>query len=215
MKISKKVAVAAVAAVVGLAGTVGMGVASAQTSDSRDSIVDKIAAKFSLNKDDVQAVFDEQRQEHMAERQAEFSEDLQQKVDAGDITAEQKALIEAKQDELQAAREAKMTELDEWAETNSIDRKFLMAGRGHGMAHGNKDRLQDAVDDGELTAEQKSLIEAKQDELEAAREAERDSLKQWATDNNIELSLLGGPGGHKGPGGMGGRGHGADDMTNN
>ena len=59
------------------------------------------------------------------------------------------------------------------------------------------ERLTQAVKDGKLTADQKTKLEAKLKELQAAckdakhdratMKAERDSLKKWATDNGINL----------------------------
>ena len=86
-------------------------------------------------------------------------------------------------------------------------------------------RLDAAVTAGTITADQKTKILAKVKELEATRqanrdalkdktmaerragmEAERTSLKQWATDNKIpeNLLMMGGLGGHMGHGPMGG-----------
>lgn len=157
-KLRKGLVAAAAVAVVGSAGLAATQAVNAATSDSstgQTSIVDKIASKFGLNKDDVQKVFDEDRTAHEAERQAKQSEQLQKLVDAGTITADQKAKIEAKIAELQSKREserdsfknltdderkAKMdaakTELDQWAKDNGIDLTKLqgvfMGGRGHG-----------------------------------------------------------------------------------
>lgn len=172
----------AVAAVSALA--VGAGsMASAQGGNS-DTLVDKIATKFNLNKDDVQAVVDEDRSARQAERLADVSKDLQDAVDAGKITAEQKTLIENKMKENQAARETEMTALKEWATSNTIDLKYVMGGGRHGVD------LDDAVADGDITAEQKTLIEQKQAELEKARDEKRDAMEQWAKDNNIDDAYL-------------------------
>jgi 23S rRNA pseudoU1915 N3-methylase RlmH len=192
LKINKQLVVAGALAAVSLAGITGLGVASAETNGS-SSLIDKLATKFNLKKEDVQAVFDEEKSARQAERQEEFSERLQDKVDSGDITAEQKSLIENKIKELQTVREAERTELEKWATDNKIDVKYLMGGH-----HGGDDRLQDAVDDGDITAEQKSLIENKREELEDKREAARDTLEKWAEDNDIELRDIGGLGGHGG-----------------
>ncbi len=183
---------------------IGANAASAQTS-SGSSLVDKIVAKFNLNKDEVQAVFDEERTKQQAERAAEMSDRLQEKVDSGDITAEQKTLIEQKLAEQQTARETERTELEKWASDNGIDAKYLMGGgRGH-MGDDDSSYLDDAVADGNITADQKTLIEQKREELKTKRDADRDALKQWAEDNDISMQdlMMGGPG-HGG--GMGGPG---------
>ena len=153
----------------GLAGYASLATASAQASGA-DNLIDKLVAKFNLNKDEVSAVFDEVKTEQEAERTAEFSERLQEAVDDGDITAEQKTLIENKMTEVKAAMKAERDELEAWAEQNGVDAKYLMMG---GPRDDDDDRLQDTADDGDITAEQKTAIEAKQDELKDKRDARR------------------------------------------
>ena len=139
MKIPKSLLVAGAIATVGLAGATGLGVASAATSSSSTSgtsIVDKLAAKFNLKKEDVQSVFDEDRTAHEAEHQQELSDRLQKLVDNGKITADQKTKIEAKQKELQTARENAKTALEQWAKDNGIDTQYLHLEGGPGRGHG-------------------------------------------------------------------------------
>ncbi|MDB5186294.1 MAG: hypothetical protein JWL85_817 [Candidatus Saccharibacteria bacterium] len=203
MKISKSLAVAGAVATIGLTSAVGIGVASAATSSSSSdssSLVEKIASKFNLNKDDVQKVFDENKVAREAEQQQKVSDRLQKAVDAGKITATQKTLIENKSKELQTARDTERTELQKWADDNKIDAKYLMGGK-HG---GDSDRLQSLVDDKKITAEQKTLIEKKQAELETKRDAAQEALKKWADDNKIDETYLRGSGGHGHRGGNGG-----------
>ena len=146
-------------AIVGLAlvGTVLFGAvntfAQSAVSDqnSMSSLVQKIADKFGLNKDEVQAVFDQNRQEHQAQMQTRFEDQLTQAVTDGKITEEQKQLILQKHKELQENRQSKMEEmkdmsveerrtamekerqeLENWAKENGIALKYLMGGfKGH------------------------------------------------------------------------------------
>ncbi len=104
------------------------------------SLVQKLAAKFNLNKDEVQKVFDEDRTAHEAEREQKLSERLQKLVDAGTITSAQKTAIENKLKELREERQAdreemkdlsdserqskmdeKRNELEGWAQEQGID----------------------------------------------------------------------------------------------
>lgn len=176
----------------------GGSMAMAQGGNGNGSLVERVASKFNLNKEDVQAVFDEEHNAHQTERAAEFSSDLQKAVDAGKLSAEQKTLIENKMKENQSAREAEMTSLQEWATTNNIDMRYVMGGGRHGA------NLDTAVTDGKITAEQKTLIEQKQAELEKARDAKRDAMEQWAQDNNIDDDYLYNGMGKDGRGGHGG-----------
>lgn len=123
----------------------------AGSSNSMSSLVTRIAEKFGLNKDEVQAVFDADRQERQEKRQEEFQARLDQDVADGKITEAQKELIIAKRNQLEENRrsgdsleglskeerksvmEAERKELESWASENNIDPKYLMGGgRGPG-----------------------------------------------------------------------------------
>ena len=201
MAVQNKVIIGAVSALtVLLIGGASMS-AFAQGHNSDGSLVDKVASKFNLNKQDVQAVFDEERQAHQQEQKANKSADLQSKVDDGTITADQKATIEKKLEEMHASREQSKTALEDWAKQNNIDVKYVMMGGRGGM---QSSRLQKAVDSGAITADQKAKIEQKQQEMKAAFEAERESMQKWATDNGIDESVIMRGDGNGGK--MGGRG---------
>jgi len=155
MNISKRTMIASAAvAAVSIAGISGVGMASAATSDDSStgtSIVDKIATKFNLNKDEVKAVFDANRTEHQAEMQAKMAERLAQAVTDGKLTQEQADHITAElkdiqnlmgtaspedvSDEEREAIKAKMDALHTWAEDNDIDLKYI-GGMRHGGGHG-------------------------------------------------------------------------------
>lgn len=137
-----------------------MGIASAATNtNSQISLVDKIAAKFNLNKDDVQKVFDEDRESHKQEHQAKMNERLDQAVKDGKLTQEQADKLKAKLEEMQTEREnnrqngskpdktemkQKMEEFKKWLKDNNIPDEFGMpmgGGRGyhHRMGMNNED----------------------------------------------------------------------------
>jgi hypothetical protein len=203
MTIRNKVAAGSAMLAVVATSLAGFSTVSAQSGSSGDSLAEKIASKFNLNQDEVKAVFDDDRAAHEAERQSQITERLEKAVDKGEITAEQKTKIEAKMKELQDAREAERASLESWATDNKIDMKYVMFGHGRG---GDDDRLQQAVDDGDITVDQKKLIEQKQQELQDARDAIKDELDQWAEDNDIDQKYLmfgghGMGGGHGGPDG--------------
>lgn len=177
----------------------GFSSASAQTATGSDSLAEKIASRFNLNQDEVEAVFDEAHQEREAEREVMTSDRLQKAVDSDELTVEQKTLIENKLKEVHEEREAERENLKSWADENNIDRQYIVGGYGHGGAY----RLERAAEDGDITADQKKLIEQKQQELKDARDAMRDELEKWAEDNNIDQKYLklGGHGKRGGPGG--------------
>ena len=146
------------AAVVTLAGLsyFGTGYTFAQSTDSQSTtLVQKIATKFGLNQTDVQAVFDEHRDEHHQQMQTRFEEKLTQLVKDGKLTEEQKTKIIAKFSEMKeqndttreamrdktpeerkAARDTKQEELKTWAEANGIDVDVLTGAFGPGRGMG-------------------------------------------------------------------------------
>lgn len=144
---------------VGLGSIASVGMASAAAdTNAQGNLVEKIASKFNISKDDVQKVFDEERAAHQAEREEKVSERLQKLVDDGTITANQKTAIEAKLKELKAEheanrgakqdlsedeREAKMEEkrsaLEAWAKEQGLDLsklKGIFGGPGGHGGHG-------------------------------------------------------------------------------
>lgn len=155
MKYNKPVMVGAALAAATLVGLSSVSMVSAATDTagtSSSSIVDKLAGRFNLNKDEVQAVFDEDRQARLAERQAEHKQRLAQAVTDGVLTQEQADHITKAQTEIkalmgdarpgeqgQAVREdirTKMEALRTWADDSNIDMRYVMGG-GHGHRHGH------------------------------------------------------------------------------
>ncbi len=142
MALRKSVMVAAAVASIGLGGAVvSANVASATTNGT--TIVDKIAHKFSLDKDEVQKVFDEDHAEHKTKHKADIEKRLSKAVSDGKLTEDQKAKILAKMEELKADRptreemesktpeqhkaemEQKHAELKKWAADNGIPEEYL------------------------------------------------------------------------------------------
>lgn len=113
-------------------------------------LITRIANKFSLNKDEVKAVFDENHQEQQAKKEQLQADRLSQAVTDGKITAEQKTLIENKLAEIKQKMEtirqsgdntvdhreqmrAVMDELKTWTSDNNIDTQWVRPlGRGNG-----------------------------------------------------------------------------------
>jgi hypothetical protein len=165
MKLTKKQLISA-AIVTALAGGIGLtGVASvsaqqAQQDDGSSSLADRLATKFNLNKDEVKTEIDAEHEARHAERETEMKQNretqLQKLVDAGTITADQKAAIIAKQDEIHTkmeelknngktrdenkdAMEALRDEFETWAESQGInldDIRPADGGRGGKGKHG-------------------------------------------------------------------------------
>ena len=124
---------------------------SAATDSARpeSSLVQKIATKFNLKTEDVQAVFDEVKTERKAEMDQRINDRLSEAVANGELSQEQADKITAKRAELSATREAnreawttmsseeRRTLLQEqrdslkaWAEENGIEMRWLSIGKG-------------------------------------------------------------------------------------
>ena len=155
MNTRTKLYAAGAGTIVGLAAFAGVASAQAAPNTSitdKQTLVDKIASTFNLNKDDVQKVFDEDRATHEAEFQQVMEDRLDQAVTDGKITSDQKAQILAKQQEMKAYMEslkdkteterrelmkAKMDEMKQWAEDNNLSGiPFVMGIGGHHMKGG-------------------------------------------------------------------------------
>jgi len=145
-----------------LAGGSLVATTSANASDDSSpfgGLVEKIALEFNLNQDEVQKVFDEDRQERHAERQQELEDRLSQAVTDGKITDVQKTAILNKLEEMETnkpdfgdfkdktveerdqAMEQRKTELENWAEENgltieTLDEVIGRGGFGMGMKGG-------------------------------------------------------------------------------
>lgn len=149
--------------VVGVAGvsaatnsTAGSSASSSPTSSAEtnpeSSLIDKLVAKFGLNKSEVQSVFNQEHTEREARHQKDLESRLSQAVTDGKITEDQKSKILAKQQEMQTFRDSlkektederhtamenKRTELEKWATDNSIPEKYIHFTMGHGGGKGH------------------------------------------------------------------------------
>lgn len=131
--------------ILGLAVTLAAaGQIKADEQGNSSSLIQKLVEKFNLNKEEVQAVFNEEREERQAENQTRFENRLTQAVTDGKLTEEQKQKILAKHAELQAQMEAERQSaegltpeqrreaakerheaLKTWAEENGIEVDWL------------------------------------------------------------------------------------------
>lgn len=153
MKLNQKLVAGSAAAIIATLGLGGAAMAANNTDNSnpRDTLVQKIADKFHLNKTDVQAVFDQNRQDMEAKHKEMLKAKLDQAVKDGKLTqdqetkllAELKTLHDEKQADNQADRHANRKEmhdkLEQWAKDNGIDLSQVMPGPGPGMGMGMHD----------------------------------------------------------------------------
>ena len=159
MKIKKIAATTAVFLGVSGAGLLASQAVFAQGSSGQDNLIDKLATKFDLNKDEVKQVFDEEHAIREEKRAEKLSQYLQTKVDDGTITESQKSMVESKLEELKNKREEfknqnitheqlheemkkQKAELDQWAKDNNIPVDLLKPrfGRmGHSPHYHNND----------------------------------------------------------------------------
>lgn len=156
---SKKILLtAAAASIIG----VGSLASVAQAQGDGNTMVDRISQRFNLDKNEVQKVFNEERESRQAEHQKSYEEMLNQAVKDGKLTQEQKDKVLAKHNEMkkemqqnreemknktQAEREQlreqrhdemekKRAELEQWEKDNGIPSGYLMAHKGEG--HGGR-----------------------------------------------------------------------------
>ncbi len=143
MHINKNILLPALAIVIGT----GVVAASAQAvqavtdTSPAQGLTQRIAERFGLQQSEVEAVFDEYREERHEDMNAQFTEKLSALVTAGKISEAQKAAIIAKHEELRTEHAALQdmnreerqehfkTERDElkaWAESQGIDWQTIM-----------------------------------------------------------------------------------------
>lgn len=169
MNVKRSLLVGATLATV-ITGVSGAGIVSAATSSSSSSgtsLVDKIASKFNLNKSDVQAVFDQDRQEHGAQMEADQKEKLATAVKDGKLTQAQADHITQVMSEIKTLRgstspqeesdtvrsqiKSKLDDLRTWAKSNNVDMQYIMFGHGgpggHRGMHGDMDMDGDKTSD--------------------------------------------------------------------
>jgi hypothetical protein len=152
MKMKMPIIVGASLLTIGGATLFGVSSVSAESS-SGNSLIERIAARFSLDEAEVEAVFDEYKEERRAEHKAQITERLADLVEDGTITNEQKTLLEAKLEEHRQKREElrnqdlsrqehrdAMSELrddfKQWLDDNGIDLDAILPIVGHG--HGGR-----------------------------------------------------------------------------
>jgi 2C-methyl-D-erythritol 2,4-cyclodiphosphate synthase len=152
MRLHKPLVISGALVTAGIAGLVTTQAVSAANDSSGQSLVDRIASTFNLNKSDVQKVFDEEHKSREAERQQKLEERVKQAVDDGKISQDLADQLIAKHKEMQTYRDSikdksaderrslmktKMDEMQKWLKDNNIDKSLFgpMGGRGFG-GHG-------------------------------------------------------------------------------
>jgi hypothetical protein len=108
---------------------VGVTRAANGNGNGDDNLSSQLAKKLNLDQAEVQTAVDQVREENQAtkqaERQQQLSENLDQAVKDGVITADQKQLLLDKQTAIQAEMEKQRSELEQWYSDNGIDQEKL------------------------------------------------------------------------------------------
>lgn len=152
------------AAVAMVLGAVVFGVAGVNAHGDSSEKAAALAEKLGIEQSEVEAAMAEIREEKKAERQAEFTAQLQEAVTNGDLTQEQmdtilemKAELQAEKealkdsgasrDEIREQMEAAREDFKNWLESEGIDLKELIDLPDKKHRHGRFDRFDS--DDGE------------------------------------------------------------------
>lgn len=139
MKLNQKIVAGGAAAIIATLGLGGAAMAATSTdTNPQDSLAQKIADKFHLNKSDVQTVIDQNHQDRQAKHEQMLKDRLDQAVKDGKLTQDQetKLLAELKtlhdetktdnQADRHANRKAMHDKLDQWSKDNGIDLSKVM-----------------------------------------------------------------------------------------
>lgn len=136
----KNLLILAIIASAAIAGTVYATGAYASWGTRGEEMTSKIAEKLGVDESKVSSAMDQIRQEEQTERHAEISSRLDNAVNDGVITSEQKTALVAKQEEMQQKQEALRTEMEQWYSDNGIDESKLgeygIGGMGYGKGMG-------------------------------------------------------------------------------
>ncbi len=140
-------------------GIYGINSAFAKYGNGQLDVANKIAERFGLNKEEVQKVFEENRQEQRQNMEADFENRLNQLITDGKITEQQKEAIMAKRNEMGSnswktedfknlsveERRVKADQnreaMDKWAEENGINLEDIRpfgAGKGFKGKHSGR-----------------------------------------------------------------------------
>lgn len=145
MSTKKTLLMSAAATTVGVAMFAGVASAQTPSASGEQSLADKIAQRFNLDKNEVQKVFEEDKQAHQAKRQQKLEERLNKAVEEGKITADQKTAILNKlqefhdymksledktREERKELMKAKHEELRKWAEEQGLSDYFPLVHKG-------------------------------------------------------------------------------------
>jgi hypothetical protein len=129
-----------------LAGVYGVSKVDADEANGLPPVAEKLVERFNLNEDEVEGVFDEALQEHQQQmqeqRRAEMEERLDEAVNDGVITSDQKQALLDKQAEMQERQQQLQDDWQQWREQSGIDFEALapyhigcggkgFGGRGH------------------------------------------------------------------------------------
>jgi len=157
-------------------GAIGVGTtlaAQPQIENHMNGLVEAIAEEFNLKVADVQAVFDEQRQQMETDREAKETERLAQDVTDGKITQEQADAIVAKREEKKSFRETlasldeatrqetmktKMDEFKQWVKDNNLPKNYFPFGQ-RGINHRGQGFKQGPGPEGFLPIEDEQEVE--------------------------------------------------------
>jgi hypothetical protein len=91
----------------------------------RGRMIEQLSERFNLNEDEVNKTVDEFRQERQNEMQARHEDHLNQAVQDGVITNDQKQALLNEHEEIRQEREKKWTEMQSWMEESGIDFQAL------------------------------------------------------------------------------------------
>jgi len=107
MRIPKPMAISGAIVAAGISGLVGVHAVNAVSDPASDqSLAGKIASSFNLNKDDVQKVIDQQRQDKQANHEQRFEARVSQAVKDGTLSQDLADQLIAKEKEMQTYKDS-------------------------------------------------------------------------------------------------------------
>lgn len=112
---------------------------SVKAATASQAIIDRLAERFNLKKDDVTGVFNEMGKERQQKELVQMSSRLDQAVKDGVINADQKQTLVNKITQMQEKQNEIRDETQKWVEESGIDFEKLASYRvGFGFGFGGK-----------------------------------------------------------------------------
>jgi len=126
--------------VLATAGALWLGIGQAKADNNGQTMTEQLSQKLGLDQSKVESAMQEIRTEHQTEAKAARDAKLEQAVQDGVLTEDQKTTLIQKRDQMHEQMQQQRQEMQQWMEDQNIDAQKLhqyeIGGPGGGMHRG-------------------------------------------------------------------------------